>query len=345
MSDKSHINSGTGALFRALSVSFAVLRVLIVLLLIASVFSGSFTVKENEQALILRFGKIVGEPGHQLLDSGTWHWAWPEPIDKIVRIPVKKTVRIESSKFWFSEEMMEEESYASDNAQLVPGRDGFLITGDSNIIHLKTAAFCRIADPIKYEFTVLKENRKKLLENTMNSAVLNVLATWKVKDALYLNVKRLESELQQEFEKRITNADIGLRVVDFIVESKSAPRAVVSSFTNVLEMALRKDTDINEAKTIAEATLTKAKSTASKLKSSANLYKARLVSSMKADAQYFQKILKEYKKDPQTTTLTLYSIYSNTVSETMDQAGEKFILPANKGQNSELRLRLNREAE
>ena len=337
-SDKS-INSGTGALFRSLNLSFTLLRILIICLLISFVFSGSFTVKENEQAVILRFGKIVGEPGNQLIDSGQWHWAWPEPIDKVVRIPVKQNLRVESASFWFAEDFNSQDSYAIDDATLMPGRDGYLLTGDSNIIHLKTAAVCRIVDPLKYLRTSIDSDKNALLKSILDKSVQGILASWQVDEALYRNVGKLEGDLQTRFAKELQRADIGVQVIDFIVESKTAPRAVVSAFTNVLESELRKDTAINEARAEAETMITEASGKAANVLADAELYRNRLVSSLKADAEYFRKISKQVKN----SSMTVLPLYSSALSEALESAGEKIILSKPSGKDSELRLRLSRE--
>jgi len=338
MSSDKNINSGTGALFRSLNLSFTLLRILIICLLIAFVFSGSFTVKENEQALILRFGKIVGEPGNQLIDSGQWHWAWPEPIDKVVRIPVKQNLRVESTSFWFAEDFGNQDSYAYDDASLMPGRDGYLLTGDSNIIHLKTAAVCRIVNPLEYYSSVIDSDKVSLLKSLLDKSVQGTLAYWQVDEALYRNVGKLEGELQSRFAKELATAKLGVEVVDFIVESKTAPQAVVSAFTNVLESELRKDTAINEARAEAETLITEASGKAVNVLADAELYRNRLVSSLKADAEYFTKIAKQVK----SSTMTVLPLYSSALSEALENAGEKIILSKPNGR-SELRLRLSRE--
>ena len=75
------------ALNEALRSSFHIIRVLMVVLLFIFLFSGIFTVNPNEVAIKLRFGKPVGIGSSQLLRPGL-HWAFPYPIDEVVRIPV-----------------------------------------------------------------------------------------------------------------------------------------------------------------------------------------------------------------------------------------------------------------
>src|SRR5262245_45530806 len=53
-------DSGTQALAEALRSSFAIVKVIMVGLLLAFLFSGLFTVSQQERAVLLRFGVPVG---------------------------------------------------------------------------------------------------------------------------------------------------------------------------------------------------------------------------------------------------------------------------------------------
>ncbi|MGL4853946.1 MAG: SPFH domain-containing protein, partial [Lentisphaeria bacterium] len=159
--NKQEKKNGLVSLLGTLQFLFRALRIIILLVLVLIVFSGSFYVREDEQAMVLRFGKAVGS---QLLESGSWHWAWPEPIDKVVRIPSKRNLSIISDVFWYEEGLFE------DDKSLVPGRDGYLLTADMNILHLKTSAVCQIVDPLKYYFRMVEGDRGALLKGILNRA-------------------------------------------------------------------------------------------------------------------------------------------------------------------------------
>ena len=55
-----------------------------VLMVLAFFGSGFFTVGPQEKAVILRFGKPVGEGQKALLRPGL-HWSFPYPIDEVVQ--------------------------------------------------------------------------------------------------------------------------------------------------------------------------------------------------------------------------------------------------------------------
>ena len=58
-----------------------------VLMVLAFFGSGFFQVGPSEKAVILRFGKPVGEGKSVLLGPGL-HWSFPYPIDEVVKIPI-----------------------------------------------------------------------------------------------------------------------------------------------------------------------------------------------------------------------------------------------------------------
>src|SRR5881394_2120025 len=94
-------DAGTEALSEALSSSFAIVKVLMVALVVVFLGSGFFTVGTQEKGLILRFGKPVGTGEKALLGPGP-HWAFPAPIDEIVKIPVGQLQTTASTIGWYA---------------------------------------------------------------------------------------------------------------------------------------------------------------------------------------------------------------------------------------------------
>src|SRR5262245_49708662 len=93
-------DSSSQALSDALRSSFAIIKVLMIGLVIVFLASGFFTVGPQEKAVILRFGKPVGEGEKALLGPGP-HWALPYPIDEVVRIPVGQAQTLRSTVGWY----------------------------------------------------------------------------------------------------------------------------------------------------------------------------------------------------------------------------------------------------
>src|SRR5580692_8572736 len=79
-------DAGAQALAEAFRSSFFIVRVVMVILVVVFFCSGFFTVGPQERKVILRLGRPVGEGAGALLGPGS-HWAFPRPIDEVVRIP------------------------------------------------------------------------------------------------------------------------------------------------------------------------------------------------------------------------------------------------------------------
>lgn len=84
----------------ALRISFAILKVIMIVLVVAFLVSGFKTVEPGERALVLRFGAIRGVGEERVLGPG-WHWVFPYPVDELVKIPVEAQIRLPVTSFWY----------------------------------------------------------------------------------------------------------------------------------------------------------------------------------------------------------------------------------------------------
>ena len=145
-------DASTQALQEALRSSFKIVQVIMVILVACFFGSGFFTVEPENQAIILRFGEPLGTGNEQLLEPGG-HWSIPYPVDEVVKIPIKKILSATSSVGWRAETAEEEESRdkmehmkPNANEPLRNGIDGYTITGDRNIIHVRAIMRYHISD-------------------------------------------------------------------------------------------------------------------------------------------------------------------------------------------------------
>src|SRR5579859_5796152 len=128
---------GSQALSEALRSSFLIIQFVMVALVIVFLGSGFFIVKQSERAVVLHFGKPVGEGNKALLGPGL-HWSFPRPIDEIVRIPYTEIRTVKSTTGWYF--MTKEQEAMADQtstgpASLNPNVDGYLITAEEDIVH------------------------------------------------------------------------------------------------------------------------------------------------------------------------------------------------------------------
>jgi membrane protease subunit HflK len=137
----------------ALRKSFRVLKLLMFVLIVLYFLSGWFSVKPSEQAVVLRYGRIVaggpGETRSPVLGPG-WHWSWPYPIDRWETVSTRERSIEVPFLYQFTEEEQTGGITGYKYGPLSPARDDYLITGDVNILHASLVVVYKITDPVAY---------------------------------------------------------------------------------------------------------------------------------------------------------------------------------------------------
>src|SRR5260221_5338838 len=224
-------DAGSQALAEALGSSFAIVKIVMVLMVVAFFSSGFFTIGPQEKAVILRFGKPVGEGSKALLTSGL-HWSFPYPIDEVVKIPITEQQIVLSTVGWYfttpEQELSGEELGAG--GTLNPAIDGYVLTADRNILHTRATLRYHIDDPISYVFNFASASNT--VQNALNNALLFTAASFNVDDIL-LN---RQSEFREAVRTRVTELaeqqQLGIVIEQCDVESKP-PRQLKSVFDMV----------------------------------------------------------------------------------------------------------------
>src|SRR5437763_965933 len=130
------MDAGSQALSEALGSSFAIVRFVMVLLLLAFLGSGIFKVGPDERAIKLHLGKPVGEGERALLGPGL-HWSLPYPIQEYVKVSISGIKKVTSSVGWYATTPQQEAANTEPppGGTLNPANDGYVFTADNNIIH------------------------------------------------------------------------------------------------------------------------------------------------------------------------------------------------------------------
>jgi len=107
--------------------------------------SGVTIVRSDEVAVVLRWGRLVGAtPALQEHQPGLL-FAFPRPIDRVVRVPVKHVSEL-------TVDTLTSRSSDSESTTLDPIREGYALTGDQNIVHVQMAVKYRVRDAGEWAF-------------------------------------------------------------------------------------------------------------------------------------------------------------------------------------------------
>ncbi|RKY25250.1 MAG: hypothetical protein DRP62_01740 [Planctomycetota bacterium] len=278
------------SLSEALRISFIILKVIMIVLVVVFLASGFRTVASDEQALVLRFGKIRGVGEGRLLNPGL-HWVFPYPIDEIVKIPVAKKVNLAINSFWYyqsQQEILQQEGPKKRtriNPKLNPIRDGYCITrsekqdrvlagftgSDYNIVHCKWQLTYQIDDPERFFRNVYTENVKPgesytdiivksvtpLLEKLIEGAVVTAMVNYTIDEAISSQA-RIPKHVEKLLQEKLDKIESGIMVVSVQLTDITWPRQVDKAFWASIRASQESQKQITEARTYAENILNEA---------------------------------------------------------------------------------------
>jgi membrane protease subunit HflK len=333
-------DAGSRALAEALRSSFVIVKVIMVLLAVLFLGSGLTTVGPQEKAVILRFGKPVGEGEDALLGPG-FHWAWPPPIDEVVKIPISQVQTVQSTIGWYATTAAREATGAEPppGTSLNPATDGYLLTADGNIIHARGTLRYRISEPgLRYEFDFV--NASNLVQNAFNGALIYAAANYTVDDVLTRDAAGFREKVRRRLEQLIARDQLGV-TVDLVEVQTIPPRQLKEAFAAALGAEVDRAKTLNDAKSYANQTLSRAEAEKAARISAGETERTRLVEFVAAEAKRFTDLLPAYRLNP---ALFMLQHQTEVLRRVKANAQETIILPQRAGGKArEVRIMLNRE--
>jgi membrane protease subunit HflK len=332
-------DAGSQALSEALRSSFAIVKIVMGLMVLAFFSSGFFTVGPQEKAVILRFGKPVGEGQKALLNAGL-HWSFPYPIDEVVKIPITEQQIVSSTVGWYfttpEQELSGEEIPAG--TTLNPAVDGYVLTADHNIIHARATLRYHIDDPIRYVFGFASASNT--VQNALNNALLFTAASFNVDDILFNRVDEFREAVQQRVTDLAEQEQLGIVIEQCDVESRP-PRQLQSVFDQVTDARVNRDKALIDAHSYENQVTNGASATAVSIIDRAEADRTNYVASITAEARRFSDLLPQYESNP---ALFAQVTFVKAMGEALTNVQDKIYLSQRAdGQPRQLRLLLNRE--
>jgi len=260
------LDSAQRSLADALRTSFRILKFAMIVLVFSYFASGMFTVEQNKQALVLRFGQVVGDvrnPGVQ--------WAFPPPIDQVIEIPVRQANTLTIESHWLN--LSDDEKNIpfakvtrGPNRGLHPVRDGALLTGDRGLVHIKWRVTYRIEDLKKYvanvsdeDYTVVRSsNVEAIITKSLERAAIDVVGGYTTEDATRKRLNELREELKRRVNGELEALGTGIRVETIEIPMSTPPLQTKLAFDQVIRAENQKKTSIREAEQRATDTLNRA---------------------------------------------------------------------------------------
>ena len=296
---KKSSGSGNGSAAGGLGLIGIALAVLAALWL----YSAVYVVDEQEQAVVLRFGKYYETVGPGL------NIYFP-PIDRK-----------------FQENVTRERAYSA---------QGQMLTEDENIVEVPLTVQYRISN--LQDFVLNVDQPEVSLQHATDSALRHVVGSTAMDQVLTEGRELMASEVKERLQRFLDNYRTGISVTQVNVQSAAAPREVQEAFDDVIRAREDEQRAKNQAEAYANGVVPEARGQAQRIIEDANGYRDEVIARAQGEAERFSKLLTEYRKAPEVTRERLYleamqEVFSNT---------SKVLVTGDKGQNNLLYLPLDK---
>ena len=342
-------DAGSQALAEALRSSFVIVKIAMVLLLGIIFLSGIFTVGPQEKAVILRFGKPLGDGQKMLLGAGL-HWSFPQPIDEVVKIPISEIQKVTSTVGWYqtTPEMELAGTEPPAGPSLNPQIDGYVITADRNIVHARATVSYHIDDPRTAIFNFASGTNhdfnlagiSNAVQNAANNALILTAARFNVDDILTRDRAGFQDAVNRRVAELAERYHLGV-AIDRCDVSSVAPRQLKDVFAMVTTARQNYEKLLNDAKSEENRILSQASVRAVDITNAAESARNLYVTAIESDATAFTELLPKYTGNP---NLFAQLELAKAMTQILTNVQDKIFLPQRAdGKPRELRVMLNRE--
>lgn len=290
---------GKGGGIGLLAIGFGVLAAL-------WLYSAVYVVDEQEQAVILRFGKY-----HETVGPGLNLYL--PPIDRK-----------------FQENVTRERAYS---------KQGQMLTEDENIIEVPLTVQYRVSN--LQEFVLNVDQPEVSLQHATDSALRHVVGSTSMDQVLTEGREQMAIDVRERLQRFLDTYKTGITVTQVNIQSAAAPREVQEAFDDVIRAREDEQREKNQAEAYANGVIPEARGQAQRLVEDANGYREEVVARAQGETDRFSRLLAEYRKAPEVTRERLYL---ETMQDMLGNTS-KVLITGEQGGNNLLYLPLDKMME
>jgi HflK protein len=276
---------------------------------------GVFIVGPGEVGMRLRFGAIVAS---HLAPGLHFRWPWPFEADRIVRVEEARRlefgIQAAPSRETATRALLRGRfPFASNPVPMAPrgiwfqketaAEDSFLLTGDSNLIDLRSAAQYRVKAPLDYAYNLAEPDA--LVRSTIMTALRGVVATHAI-DAVYTTARgEIERETRLAAQTLLDRYRAGIEILSVRLLYDHPPAEVHDAFRDVASAQEDQLRTINLANVFAVEKINQAKGEGAAMIEAGLAFKEQRILGAQAGADAFALRLDAYRRAPELTKFRL----------------------------------------
>ncbi len=274
------------------------------LMLIGWLATSIYIVPADQQAVVTRFGRVV-EP--RVMPG--LHIALPWPIDRATRLKVRQAQRT---------------VIGGDAADRLTGRSEPLrsqfLTGDQNLIHMRTVVQYSVGVPVDYLFQV--DNVAPLIGAVVEAELARSLARLGVDDILTTGKASLQEEVRGSAQKRLNDVRSGVLIASVNIETVTPPAEAADAFRDVASARADSSRIVNEAHGYSNDIVPRARGEARQMMEAAEGHKQRVMNLALGDTARFRQVAEEYAK---TSEVNGRRLYMETLEQVLPRIRKVFV--------------------
>jgi membrane protease subunit HflK len=290
--------------------------------------SGVTVVRPDEVAVVLRWGRLVGDtPALQEHGPGVL-FALPRPIDRVVRVKTKHVRQLSI------ETLSEPDPWFGRRDTLDPLAVGYALTGDQNVVHVAMMARYQVRDPAAWAF--YGPESEDILRVEVTAAMVRSLGEMGVDHVLSDGRMQLIATATRRAQAGLDAAHAGLALVSLELTGLMPPRVLAEAFDAVQSAYIETETRKKDAQAFAQDVIPRAQADAGASVQAARADAAGSLARARGDAEAFLVLAREYRASP---AVFRERLYRDTVEEAIGGAHEvRWVPPPAGGRRESIRV-------
>lgn len=266
--------------------------VLVIVVILGVFLSGLRVVETGNVAVVLRFGRLVGETKEEQVHEPGLMFAFPYIIDEVIMVPTGSVMEQEVVTHYT-------------DAETPTSEGGYVITGDQNIAIVAASVKYVISDPVAYALSV--KDISSVIDKTVSNALLCEAAQLDVDKLLTDGKDAYTKAVTARAESKLVLMGAGVSLTSVELTTVSMPEEVRSVYESVNAAAVQATTVLERALQYQESLLIASNSKVTTMRAQANAEHATTVAAANLELAEFWGVLEEYENSPDVVKTRVFS--------------------------------------
>jgi len=259
-----------------------VVGAIIGLVVLIAIFSSAYTVKEQEQGVVLTFGQPTAVTGSGL------HFKLP-----FIQAVKKVDTTIQGFPIGYDERTN------------TATREAAMITSDFNFVNVDFFIEWRVSDPVKALYRA--QQPVMILSTMVQSAARGVIGGADVDSVLTTGKGEIQARIRESVTASLDELDIGLQLVNVIIQDSEPPTVeVFEAFKSVENAKQARDTEVNNANRYRNEQIPAARARSDEILQAAEADKQSRINDATGQVARFNEMYAEYSRNPAITRKRLF---------------------------------------